>query len=391
MKYALTLSLSVILSLTLFCQSDNAPEISPLLNKNKSGLNIGGYGDIEYVQPLDDEIYNIGELDIHRLVLLFAYQYSDKLRLITEIEFEHVQEVFIEQAFLDYRINKSITWRSGLVLIPMGIINERHESNTFNGVLRPLVDKYLVPTTWREIGTGFQGNYIPGSFRYQAYLVNGFNGYDGDPSLNGSNGLRSGRQKAAESYISRPNISAKIEYYGIPYVNLGLALYHGDSQSTAFQGISKSDAEANSFADSTVVKINMLGLDARYNRNGIQSKAQFIYTMIDGSEEYNISTGSDLGSSMLGYYAEIGYDVFHTNEKFESALIPFLRYDRYDTQASVASSEIMNEIYNRNAITGGITWKPINSVAFKADLQSFGNASTTDRTLNGNLGIGFAF
>lgn len=391
MKHVLGLLFITLFFQSTFAQAPIAPEISPLLQSSKNGLSIGGYGDIEYIQPIDAEVKNIGKMDIHRLVLLLAYQYSEKLRLITEIEFEHVKEVFIEQAFLDYRINKSITWRSGLVLIPMGIINERHESNTFNGVLRPLVDKYIVPTTWREIGTGFQGNYIPGSLRYQAYLVNGFNGYDGNPSFNGSNGLRSGRQKAAESYISRPNVSAKIEYYGIPYVNLGLAFYHGDSQSTAFQAINIDDETALAFADSTVVKLNMIGLDGRYNYKGIQARAQFIYTLIDGSKEYNLSTGSDLGSSMIGYYAEFAYDLFYSLANYSSALIPFIRYDHYDTQASMDDTEIMNQSYNRNAITGGITWKPINNVAFKADVQSFGNASTDLRQLNGNLGIGFAF
>ena len=59
------------------------------------------------------------------------------------------------------------------MLVPMGIINEYHEPTTFNGVERPLVEKYIVPTTWREIGAGVTGNIIPASIKYQAYIMNG--------------------------------------------------------------------------------------------------------------------------------------------------------------------------------------------------------------------------
>ena len=40
----------------------------------------------------------------------------------------------------------------------MGIQNLYHEPPTFNGVERTNVDKYIVPTTWREMGTGVTGS-----------------------------------------------------------------------------------------------------------------------------------------------------------------------------------------------------------------------------------------
>ena len=40
----------------------------------------------------------------------------------------------------------------------MGIQNLYHEPPTFNGVERTNVDKYIVPTTWREIGVGINGS-----------------------------------------------------------------------------------------------------------------------------------------------------------------------------------------------------------------------------------------
>jgi hypothetical protein len=111
-------------------------------------------------------------------------------------------------------------FKGGLLLIPMGIVNEYHEPTTFNGVERPLIENRITPTTWREIGFGITGTVLPASLKYQAYVVNGFNGYDGDANLTGSKGFRSGRQKGAESYISSPSFTGKIEYFGIRGLNM---------------------------------------------------------------------------------------------------------------------------------------------------------------------------
>ena len=125
---------------------------------------------IDYNQELSQHNMVTGELDVHRMVLLFGYKFNDRTQFFTEIEYEHVQEVYVEQAFLDFKINNYIHFRGGLMLIPMGIVNEYHEPPGFNGVERPLVDKYIVPTTWREIGVGFTGNLPTATLKYQLYI-----------------------------------------------------------------------------------------------------------------------------------------------------------------------------------------------------------------------------
>jgi len=91
---------------------------------------------------------------VHRLVIFIGHKFNDKLSFFSEIELEHVKEIYVEQAFLEYKLTSWMNLRGGLVLIPMGIVNEYHEPPTFNGVERPNLDKYIVPTTWREIGLG---------------------------------------------------------------------------------------------------------------------------------------------------------------------------------------------------------------------------------------------
>lgn len=165
-----------------------------LISKTDEKITIGGYTQIDYNQPISNGTYQNGKLDVHRMVLLFGYNFSDKTQFVTELEMEHVVEVYVEQAWLNHSINNWLSFKGGLMLVPMGIVNEYHEPPTFNGVERPNVDKYIVPTTWREIGAGFNGYLQNTGISYQIYVLNGFNGYNGSAKLSGKNGLRSGRQ-----------------------------------------------------------------------------------------------------------------------------------------------------------------------------------------------------
>jgi len=360
-------------------------------------LTIGGYGEVHYHQPLNSETRQNGELDVHRMVMLFGYQFSDRTQFVTELEFEHVSEVYVEQAFLQHKISKSINFRGGLLLIPMGIVNEYHEPTTFNGVERPLIDNKISPTTWREVGFGLSGTIQPAFLKYQAYVVNGFNGYDGAAKLNGKGGLRSGRQKGASSYISSPNFTAKVEYYGIKGLNVGLSGYFGDTQSKLYNGIAKDNEAALAKADSSVVGISMIGVDARYNLKGLQLRGQFYQVGLSNADQYNKFTGkkggplNDLGSSMTGYYIEAGYNVFRSIEKTKTELIPFVRLEGYDTHAEIPSNITKNKSYKNSVITTGLTLKLAQGAVLKTDMQWVkpDGADSYSKVFSAGLGVMF--
>ncbi len=113
---------------------------------------------------------------------MVGHRFSDRLKFWSEVEVEHAfveveggeetGEVAIEQAYLDLMVHRRFNLRAGMVLVPVGIINERHEPPTFNGVERTMVDTVIVPTTWRDIGIGAFGDLGRG-FSYRAYAVPG--------------------------------------------------------------------------------------------------------------------------------------------------------------------------------------------------------------------------
>lgn len=355
-------------------------------------LVIGGYGEIHYNQPLSATTRSNGQLDVHRMVMLLGYNFSSKTQFISEFEFEHVSEVFVEQAFLQHKLNNYFNLRAGLMLVPMGIVNEYHEPTTFNGVERPLIDNKLSPTTWREIGIGFTGAVLPLSLNYQAYVMNGFNGYSaGKALLGGKNAFRDGRQKGAESYISSPNFTGKVQYYGIRGLNLGLSAYVGNTQSTLYNGLDKSNTAALAKADSSVVSLSMIGADARYNLGGLQLRGQFYYSALGNTEQYNSFGHKDLGSSMIGYYAEVGYNVLRACQRTKSELIPFVRFENSNTHLTTSGGLAKNDAYNIQLITTGLSYKITKGVVAKADVQFQKSAAATSYSTVLNMGVGVMF
>lgn len=341
-----------------------------------NGMTLGGYAEVLYNQP---ESVN-GEIDVQRLILLFGYKFDNRTQFVTELEFEHVKEVYIEQAFVNYSVNNSLNVRAGLMLVPMGIINEYHEPTTFNGVERPSMDNKLVPTTWREIGIGVSGRSDAMSMRYQAYIFNGFLSHNGTTGLvQGSNGLRSGRQKGAESVFRTPNLSMKLDFYGINGLRLGLSGYFGRTQA------------ANEVFDTSgsTVGLSMIGFDARYNLRKFTARCQYITSSIKDAFEYNQLTAKDLASGMSGYYIEGAYNFLPIRNR--QRLFAFVRYENFDTHASVPSNTDRNAAYHRKEITTGLSYHLAPGAVFKMDYQSKSTGLDDDAKGQINAGVGVWF
>jgi len=232
--------------------------------------------------------------------------------------------------------------------------------------------------------------------RYQVYLMNGFSSYNGTGNLDGKNGLRKGRQKGAESFISAPNFSGKVEFYGVRGLNVGVSGYFGNTQSKLYNGIDKNDGEAIAMADSSVAGISMLGLDARYSFKGLQLRGQYYYTQLSNTKQYNVFTATDgelndLGSSMYGYYVEAGYNVFRLVKSIKTELIPFVRYEAYNTQNTVEEGIVVNKAYENTIITTGLTWKLAKGAVLKADMQFLKSEADSKYMQVFNAGFGVMF
>jgi len=150
----------------------------------RGGLSIGGYGEMLYenfASKLQNGTYSpkANTVDFVRQILYVGYKFDERIVFNTEIEFEHAKtatgsagEVAVEFAYLDFLINPAFNIRAGMVLVPLGFVNELHEPPTYLGARRPGVEGSIIPPTWRENGAGIHGE-LPAHFTYRAYLLNG--------------------------------------------------------------------------------------------------------------------------------------------------------------------------------------------------------------------------
>ena len=114
-----------------------------------------------------------------------------------------------------------------------------------------------------------------------------------------------------------------------------------------------------------------------------------------------LKTANKIGKEAEGWYVEASYDILTVvGPGSEKALIPFVRYEKYDTNKEVFSGS-RDETQNREVITAGINFKPHPNVVLKGDYQWRNTASDlssgkgTGKDENKidqvNIGIGFIF
>jgi hypothetical protein len=349
--------------------------------KSQESTTVGGYGELHYNEP-DGAMR--GTLDFHRFVLYLGHTFNDRLSFKSEVEIEHTKieatgsggaeggEVAIEQAYLDWHFNEHIGMKAGIILPPIGIINQLHEPPTFNGVERPNVDGVVIPATWREVGAGIYGSVCEGT-HYQLYVVGGLKA-DG---FTGEEGIREGRQEALESSPMNPSITGRIDYAPNSDVKLGGSFFVGNT------------TEGDSSLGGGTVSI--ISADVQYSLGSLMLRAVGAFETISDAQRINAAFGRDVADQIYGFYIEGGYDIMPLlSPEGELALSPFVRYEKYNTQSKISAGFNANPAYDRNDVTFGLTFKPTYNTVFKIDYQFFNNAADLN-TKQLNVGIGYSF
>ena len=140
------------------------PAASKVYGKS-SGLSIGGYGESLY-QNFDATRENgtpsgkTNEWDYVRAVVYLGWKFDKTFVLNSEFEYEHAStgkggEVSVEFATLDAILRDELNLRAGLVLVPVGFVNEMHEPTTYLGARRPDTENRILPSTWRGTASAF--------------------------------------------------------------------------------------------------------------------------------------------------------------------------------------------------------------------------------------------
>ena len=247
-----------------------------------------------------------------------------------------------------------------------------------------------------ELGAGFHGLIKRANLKYQLYVVNGFKGYDNGAKFSGSGGLRGGRQKGAEVMLRTPALTGKLTFFGLNGLRLGVSGYYGTSETSMYDNVNADDADAIKAADSTRVGIMMAGVNLQYNIKGFQFSFIGNYTSLSNSDQYNEfmvdnhSSNPNLAKELFGYYGEVAYRLKLKKSGFPQ-LIPFVRYERYNTHARVGESASKSFNYDHEVLTGGLGFQITPGTIIKSDYQWVKTIANPRPTGIFNLGFGYWF
>lgn len=319
---------------------------------------VGGYFEHQFIMDYNAEGDLTGmNFKPYRMVPFIFAEISHNLRFSTEIEFEYggnpekSGEIKIEYAVLDWQLRESLALRSGIILLPLGRFNLLHDSPVNDFTERPLVSRYILPSTFMESGTGIFGTLYPTEaslISYELYVVNGL-GNDV-----GSKGLRSGRPHLKQDNNREKSFVGRVGFSPILGLEAGLSFYNG---------------RYNDNLDSADVarKVAITALDWSYERGPFQfigEAATFSYVL----------PSTDLAAG-FGYYGQLNYHFAH-------GLLPGYPASVFTAMIRVENLDINefafdNGVQDQYRLSFGINFRPFEQTAFKLSvLRNVKRAST---------------
>lgn len=358
--------------------------MSPAASKvyySKNPLSIGGYGELYYSKYSNDGI-NTGTKDAfgdaYRFIPYIGYKFSDNIILNSELEFEHGNEVAVEQLYVDFILDPLATIRVGDQLVPMGYVNLYHEPVLFNTVQRPDVEKQLIPSTWHELGLSVYGK--TDTFAYQ---VGAFTALDMNHPTTGTpktdkDWIRKARVgNESDKGMDNMAIVARLDYNGINGLQIGVSGYTGKAGNAKVAGKS---AEG---------QMNIFDVHTIYQNGGFKGRALYTESHLSNADSYNTA----MPESAKGGYVNLEYNVLPFFAQNSQRLPVFFQYENYNLATKMADG---GSFGTTESFTYGLNYFPHDQVVLKAEYTDRHNKNTADTTKyidEGiySLGLGFIF
>lgn len=324
---------------------------------------LGMYGEVHYNQyRADDPDIGRSNFHTHRVVFLVGHDFSDSVKFFSEVEFEGAPdsseiETEVEQFFVNWKINEQLSFDIGQFLLPVGILNETHEPDTFYGVERNPVEELIIPATWWEKGA--MARFTPAAGVAVDFAVH--NGMRGDiNTLGTADGLREFRQEFGGSRANDLAYTLRLKYTAVPGLELGLSTQRQQNITQSNDMLTGGEAPAMLYEAHADWHWEDFGLRGLYSRWDIDN----------GLAKLN---GTDV---LEGFYVEPSWKI---NDKVGV----FARYNQWNTAVDAPGSQ------DSKQANVGVNYHIASHVVLKADLQ---DTNKPDHGGDGfNLGLGLSF
>jgi len=357
--------------------ADSASGLTKLANWADK-TTISGYGELHYNnldnKPGSNTNEPFREADFHRFVLFFGHEFNDNIRFYSEFELEHSiagddqnGEIELEQAYLEFGLTDQTQARAGVFLVPIGILNETHEPNTFYGVERNDVENIIIPSTWWEAGAALNHR-LENGLSFDLAVHTGLE----VPTTGGSAfRVRSGRNKASQAAADDLAATARVKYTGIPGLELAAtAQYQSDISQAQGDGLE----DAMLYETHAVYQRGPFALRALYAMWDINGAGAKTATDTNGGIT---STGG--GDEQKGWYLEPSYS-FNTRIGKVGAYVRYEDVDGFRVEDEFSQWET------------GLNYWPHGNVVIKVDYRSADNDNDSSFDYQGfDLGVGYQF
>lgn len=366
---------------------------------NESSTVVTGYGEIGYSRPSKSpqDTYT----DVQRAVIGLQHRFDDKTKMVSEFEWEHAivsssdkGEAEVEQLWLEREFQPNLRGRAGLFLMPVGLVNQNHEPTVYYGVFRPDVDTKIVPSTWREVGVGLSGD-LSNGLNWDVAVITAPNLSKWDSTS--TEGRKRGPLQAihGEGQFAAARdlgVVGALNWRGMPGLLVGGSVVYSDisQHQPGFLGNGS--------------KLLLLDAHTRYQVGGWDFAAEYIRGTISNTEALNQSFAASSTTNptlipqlFYGGYVQGAYKLW---QHADYALIPFARYEIYNTAAGFGSLPVAAggvKSPNEKVWTLGASLRVGEGVVLKADYRKYQQnklPDTVDHFNLGdslNLGVGFSF
>jgi hypothetical protein len=293
---------------------------------------VGGYLYSEYFHTQE----TTKNFDIHYLAFTVTGWANENIQYFGEFELEHGgkgENVFVEQAFIDYWLLPTLAVKAGAILTPFNRFDDFHDPIGNYLVTRPQVAREIGGSAWKEVGVDIHGyfNVSEGhAVTFDLYTINGLG--------SGSN-IRDSRQYRDNN--EKPAFGTRVGVLIGDMLEVGGSAYHG------------------AWDDAGELSLEIYGAHALLNTPFAELYGEF--TQAKSENDGDVAEGD-----MWGYFVQASRLFYH---KYRSTI-----------RAGELDYEDEGELLGRDPAKGNKQWKelalgfayyPVPRVAFKIEYSFF--------------------
>jgi len=324
---------------------------------------IGGYleGNTNYFR--EDGLGDGFSMELRRFNVFLFSSVGSRIRFISELEFEHgTEEIALETALIDYRFNAAFSLRAGIVLPPLGYLNQNHDSPKWNFVERPLVSTEIIPSTLSEVGFGVIGKLYPEGLTvsYDLYLTNGLRDGVVGGGEDGRTHIPSG--KAEEQFAGdnngSPALSGRLGVRRTGLGEVGASFYTGYYNTFEIEGDAVDEKR----------RVSIFAVDAQLDLGFGELRSEVALAEIDVPE----SLSELFGDRQWGGHVDLTVPLWRprlSGEENASVVSLNLRLERLDMNVGTFRSTGRNIFDETTALVPGVSFRPTEQTVFRANYR----------------------